>query len=618
MIRIKPDSPLWRALPIAWLGPVHALVRRLGVETPLSGSAQGQAWGIDALPEGIGSLPIGAPVAFLWQDRTFDWSWIHALLADALACGPVFLLAEDEVWVDRLLAHAPLLDAHAKGGALTCYVMRPSMVGGGGRSGLQPVLAELKEAGLSAIHTLFVVGSPKAHFGSTVSNIRQWGTCLHNWCQKRIRPVVFCFHQYSDPQVVLSPLRSLMDVFGHVATMSSDAMKPILFVDRWNAATGPIFEARFGLKSNPATERLVYDGSQTRGQLQLLVEAPDQYDVITTQGALMEQKGLPAAWVIVPLASDLPAATQRSVAATVLIDSGPSAGLDAVFRLVHQLRIGHPRTLKIVVRETHEKLRSNFEQVLLYLGANTVVSRDVGFARMVRTIEDISTETFTLDTNPDFDAALSGFMPDPVSGYLPAPEFCKTVLAMLNRTGHMGLKHSFLRLEMQTRIPHLDAIRACTAKRNGDVITADQNALYVFMFACSEIDVEPSLNRLFSIPPLSLFSSQTSDSAIEGMRTMLRKLEDVARKGLPDYTAHLAPRAPPVPVARAATAASGPVAASTQSNPQNPSAIQIIPAGALPTTQAKNAESEPAKTRPTVHARPISRNKSVAGASHGV
>lgn len=543
MHSLTRDPWFRRLLPAFVRVPLAAGLRRLGLATAVPPVTHDGGLGIDQLPDGLQRLPVGSPVALLWQNGPADALWVHALLGDALQGGPVFLLTDDPAWVDQLLKHQPLQDAHAQG-HLAVWLLGTVLPRHSRHAVLHEVLAELRQVGLSEHHALFVVGSPTASFGHNVAQIQHWGNQIRNWCCSRTRPLVFGFTRCSDIEAVLSPLRSLDGVFQHMATLGAEAAKPVLFVDRWNGNDGPIFQARYGLKKVELTGRLAYDGSQARGQVQRLVEAPDQFVVVTTQDAVAGQSGVPADWQLVAHAKELQTATSTSIAATVLLHSGPAAHLDDLFRLVHQLRLNHPRTLKIVVRETHEKLRSNIEQALLHLGANKVVYRELGFSRLVHQLADMSTETYARQINPDYNSAVGGFMPDAVRGYLPAPLFCEAVQSMLDRTSRMGLKHSFLQLTMQAHVAHLDAIRACLANRDGDIMTADQNALYVFMFSCAEPDIEQALPRLFALPPSELFATQLSDSSLAGMRGMLRALRDIARKGLPDYSVYLAPRMP--------------------------------------------------------------------------
>jgi hypothetical protein len=264
--------------------------------------------------------------------------------------------------------------------------------------------------------------------------------------------------------------------------------------------------------------------------------------------------------------------------------------------------------LKIVVHETQDKLRSNVEQALLALGANAVVYREVGFARLQRLLEDMRDETFARTVPSDFAATRAAYMPDALRGYLPLPAFCESVRDMLARTSHKGLTHSFLRLSMQPHVAHVDAIQACLALRDGDVLSADQDALYVFMFACSEVDIDPALSRLFAIPPSELFAAQTLYGSLDGVHAVLRNLQEAARQGVPDYSAFR--RAGQTTGPRSVGPASAPTGAALQA-PLS-AVLQEIP-------EAPAAPSAPQVSQtPTVHACALGRRSAHAspGARH--
>jgi cellulose biosynthesis protein BcsE len=549
--------------------------------------------GLDALPHGLNRLPVGTPVALAWQNRGTDQLWAQALLQDMLQDGPVFLLAEQESDADALLLHPALAQASAQGRMLV-WLLASGPAPAQRATGMAGLWDELEMAGLTPSHALLALASPRAHLGGSVAQMQRWGRDIGNWCRRRTRPVVFAFNAWDNPDAVINPLHSLAAVFQHVALLGSQAAHALLLVDRWNGSDGPLFEARFGLKADPLTQRLVYDGSQLRGPLGRLVEAPDQYQVIATQAALAGQRGVPTAWQTVAQFSDVLAATHNAIAATVLLHSGTFAQQDELLRLVYQLRSQHGPSLKIVVRETQDKLRSNLEQALLCLGANTVVYREVGFARLQRLLDDMRDETFVRELPGDYAQARAGFMPDALRGYLPTAAFCDSVEAMLARTSGFGLQHSFLRLSMQPHVAHLDAIQSCVALRDGDVLSADHNALYVFMFACSEADIDPALARLFTIPPSELFAAQTLYTSVDGMRSALRALREEVRKGVPDYGDHIRPQtAPP-----------------TRGTAAHPAAMPVP----LPTPAAAHLQDQPdqptvavAPPAPTVHARPLAR-----------
>ncbi|MBY0412332.1 MAG: cellulose biosynthesis protein BcsE, partial [Burkholderiaceae bacterium] len=345
------------------------------------------------------------------------------------------------------------------------------------------------------------------------------------------------------PEVLLTTLRNMCQMSVHIATVRSEADRWSLDLERWNASTGALFQTAFGLLHEPASGRLTADGTRTRGAQRHLIEAADQSDVLATRAAVEGERGVPSHWRIVDSVADLEAVAATSVAATVLMDAGYASEFEERARLVHHLRQSRPLTLKIVVRENLGKLRTHSEQALLQLGASAVVYQEVGFSRVLQQLQDIKTQSHTRPVNPDYAQALDSFMPARERGYQPPAQFFRLVMDMLKRTHSIGLSHSLVQLTVLAQVPHLDALRACHTVRDGDVFTADHEALYVFLFACREPDVEMALNRLFTLPLTQLFAFEATDCTYAGIQAMATRLQESLRKGLPDYSELLNPAA---------------------------------------------------------------------------
>jgi hypothetical protein len=214
------------------------------------------------------------------------------------------------------------------------------------------------------------------------------------------------------------------------------------------------------------------------------------------------------------------------------------------------------------------------EQALLQLGASAVVYKEVGFSRLLQLLKDINAQSHAREVHTDYGQAVDGFTPPDVRGYQPPAQFCSLVRDILDRTQSMGLPHSLVQLNMLAQTPHLDALRACHLSRDGDLLTADNQSVYVFLFACREPDVELALNRLFALPLTELFGSDAIDCSDAGIRTMTDHLQESARKGSPDYSALLdsrlrRPSSPSSP--RPVAAALAPMAAaSAPTEPTDP------------------------------------------------
>lgn len=594
--RTSPPWPgLWQALR-RLAGPRG----RAGAQPASAAPAVGL--GVGPLPEHMERLPRGAPVALVARDTLSAALWFPALLADAVAASPVFLLVPDAPCADQLLEHAPLRSAHAQG-QLMIWVRTPGLQPLLRSHGLRPLFEELHSVGLRAHHALYVLDALALFAGLDVLQLQRVGEELRLWCLQRAQPLVLGFAPpaaadepaAAAPGDVLPMLRSLCSMTLHIATLSSGAEHSRLHFERWNSASGAVFQTGFGLALDAQTRQLRYAGSRIEGET--VLEAPDQRDVIATRAAVAQQPGVPRHWHIAETLEEVAALAAHSIGATVLLDAGDSSEFEERARLVHQLRLTRPPSLKIVVRESTGKLRSHSEQALLQLGANAVFYRELGFSRLLQLLQDIHQHSYARPVHPHYQQALDAFMPAPCRGYQSAPEFSRLVRDMLDRTQDMGLGHSLVRLDIAPQIAHLTALRACHMARDGDLVTASHSAVYVFLFACREPDIEAALQRLFDVPVAQLFTAQSTDGSDGGIRTLLEGLDQAARQGLPDYSPLLAPAPPPAAPAPASTAAHAPPAAA----PPAPAPAAAVQA---------SAAAPVLLLRPQLHARPIGQRRS--------
>lgn len=502
--------------------------------------------GIEGLPGAVGQLPCGLPTVLIANDAESHRMWIPALLVDAVLAGPVCLLAGNETLVDEWLRHPRLAHAYAEG-RLVVWLLSPDLGSRVRRNGLASLVKDLAQVGFNPHQALFVVPANRLFKGLRAQQLHTVGLQLQRWCRRRARPMVFFLEPGGLVQAdgVARIVRGMTHVFLHVASLGVQAGRPNLYLERWEGESGAFFDSCYGLLPPDETQGLVYDGSVTVGKVPELTNAPDQFDVITTPSVIQGKKGVPAHWTVVESDADVQAAAQKSIAATVLLDAGQAHDFDAKARLVHQLRLSHPPTLRILVRETQGKLRANFEQALLRLGANGVIYREMSFPRMLQLLQEGRRQTYTKEVPANYEQALGGFMPVSARGYQRPRLFVDLVRDMLEVTSGLGVTHSYVQLQLLPRVPHIDAIGASRVSRDGDLITADENALHVFLFACPESDLELALPRMFACPLSQLFISQVVSFTDASIMGILKALDVKIRHSLPDYTDALAMMAGP-------------------------------------------------------------------------
>jgi len=116
---------------------------------------------------------------------------------------------------------------------------------------------------------------------------------------------------------------------------------------------------------------------------------------------------------------------------------------------------------------------------------------------------------------------------------------------MLERTEAMGMAHCIVQLPLLPAVAHLDALAACHIGRDGDLLTADEQAVWLFLFACRAPDVEGVLKRLFVMPPAALFNQMRVRPESDPMRRALDRLRRHAVDAVTDYSDALLALQPP-------------------------------------------------------------------------
>lgn len=253
--------------------------------------------------------------------------------------------------------------------------------------------------------------------------------------------------------------------------------------------------------------------------------APDEARIVACRAVLSHEKWTPPDWALVDDLAALQETTLHSRAATLIIHHDRRTPLETLARAVYALRQGRGNALKIIVREVDERLRYNHEMLLLGVGANLVVGRDIALSRLMSLIESVQGQVFTRPLAPHFENALAATVAAPVSGYQSPATFLNAAQGMIENSRALGLSNMLIELPLLPEVAHLDVLRACALSRPGDIITADQRAVWVFLFACRPPDLEQVMGRVFRLPLAELFEGEVRHEGESGIVAALRGLD---------------------------------------------------------------------------------------------
>lgn len=329
---------------------------------------------------------------------------------------------------------------------------------------------------------------------------------------------------------------------------AEDGVHPVIEMHHWPALDGAAVRQRvYGLVGRRVGGRHKVgwqaDGSALAMDAQVLLEADDVNRVIAVSSVAQSRFGPPAGWEVVDSAEDVEALCRYAVAATVILPYAQVDDFPALALRVQRLRAAHPRALKIIVRELGERLRHGQEAVLLRLGANQVVYRDVSLSRLEQAVLELRDRLFGRPPVAAPQALIDAIAAEPVRGYLPVQAFCATARRMLARGLDAKLGHSLLSLKLRASVAHLDALAAFQFERDGDLVTAGADELHLFLFGCQQADAQGTLARLLRVPMADIASDMTLVTATIDINMALEGVAAQAHVSPPtDWTGALKDR----------------------------------------------------------------------------
>lgn len=464
--------------------------------------------GVFGLPADVGLCSAGLTSVLLVRDEALGQCCALSSARNFRQAGPLAILASGETGQKFMDQFARSLDASDEGspGALVFFRVTDDCAEIIGRLGADRFFDEISVCGVTAQHTLLIQeGQAIFDWQNQDLFIKQWQV-WKAWAANHHAPILLIIKDIKGAHGLLPLLRALPELVPNLAVLDADCGGGLLTVERWVGQDKSVHR-QFGLKLSEQDKSLSLDGSEMNVGGQAVFYTPDQGRVIATAATVAGVRGVPAEWTVVSDLSDMEVICDNAVAATILLHADGDHEFEALSRFVHRMRSSHPRSLKIIVRETTNKLRYNNELMLLRLGINLMVYKEIPFSRVVQIINTMSDQVFSRPVENEYLLAVQAAEPNRIAGYLSPSIFCREVAAMLKRSERIDLGHSLVRLPILSRVAQLDVLQACQARRLGDIFTADQNSIYLFLFACQESDVDSTLDRLFSVPVTELCSS---------------------------------------------------------------------------------------------------------------
>ena len=354
----------------------------------------------------------------------------------------------------------------------------------------------------AARRTLCVVQVPAiALEGLHGPHLARWCRQLHDWAAAGSHCVLLLCH--GEVATLAPRLLPLNPLCSGVAQLYPHRGALQYLVHYWSNAEGVFahrdFEARWqGFRLGVIGAG---DGAMAAALAQ---EGGDRFLYLAQADALEGAPPFSAAWRLFENWSALVAAALQAQAATVVLAIAENADVDALARIVFQLRSERGNGLKLVVREMQPCLRYADERLLLDAGASLVAPAGVPLARFLTLLETIQSQPWQGRLPDDVEQLIRQHRPPDIGGIVPATRFRQVAGELLEQAGG-AVESAALVLQPVAGVSAVQALQQLQMRRRGDFACVHGGQVWLFLFACRSDGVERALGNLFRLPWKELF-----------------------------------------------------------------------------------------------------------------
>ncbi|WP_100913061.1 cellulose biosynthesis protein BcsE [Pseudoalteromonas spongiae] len=173
----------------------------------------------------------------------------------------------------------------------------------------------------------------------------------------------------------------------------------------------------------------------------------------------------------------------------------------------YKLRKSRGAWLKIIVKNKDGVLRHHDECVFLTLGVNLILHTTTDVSRLMSQVQAVQGVKFVRSLPKDYKRVLAHANGVSAKGYLRPLEFIDAVKLQREASLSTGISGVLVILDLIKGVEPIDALRLFSVKRNGDIFTANQSQVLLYLHACRENDVTNALERLFRLTISEFFIS---------------------------------------------------------------------------------------------------------------
>ncbi|YCO02943.1 cellulose biosynthesis protein BcsE [Vibrio sp. VNB-15] len=350
---------------------------------------------------------------------------------------------------------------------------------------------------------------------------------INELATKKSLIINLCIYGHLGTSVLKPKLLTNNQYLAGLATMSAlDELRYSYFVDFWSNTHGVKSEQEYILSFDDKGCLLATPYEKVQAN-DVTEDKADSERLYITKEALGDDTKVPKGMHLAQNNQQLLAMLDSPRASTIVFNCSSQNEVQQLALDCYRLRTKAGRQLKLIIRETQQCLRYTDEKFLLRAGVNLISPVQVPQMRFMTQVEAIQGQMLTRSLPQSLEALLKYDVKFGSKGYLHNRDFNQYCIDVMASSGRSNVNFALVKLNLLPGMNSEECLRLCHIRRDGDVVTACNKALYVLFSAIRHNDIEVALSNIFEFPPRDLFhSTRTFDTHYDIEAELKYILED--------------------------------------------------------------------------------------------
>ena len=507
--------------------------------------------GIQGLPELSANMIAGGLYALKAETPSARYPLLAGSLASALRSGltcTVIVPSKPEVFIQRIETFGGL-DAHQlmSDGRLHVFVTQAEFAKKMFRFGADRFAQELAQFEIPENSYLIFDQADELLSLHDVTLALDQVEALRKWFSQWKLTGLLVFSRTTEEHS--ETINALMDSLTGIARIGGGKDGLEITFEFWQSPDGTLAAQNYNLKTldsglyeaytrvTPGAQ-IVMGGSAPEFKEEVEQGEPHYFYMDPDLGSLASQ--IPGVWKHVGTLMGMHSATHSHRTAVSIFSFHRETQLRELAETVHTMRLNLGRRARIVVQEKDASLRYQNEALLLRLGINLVIHKDVPISRVPLLLESLNGQSFNRDVSINFEQALANVLPTRLRGYLPALRFRREVQFILDRAGTLNIPSVLIIGQPIQGVSALDVLQNISLTRAGDLNSSDGASCFVFLNACPASVMQATLNKILGGASEDVFENIEFIVNGSDISNRLRiQLGATEHADFPDYSPHL-------------------------------------------------------------------------------